>query len=275
LELQTQCIYWKGGLAELKMLAPVIFVLAGVAVLSAKEADEPEANPGRPTVSTPATLAPTGYLQFETGGLTARHSPEFSSRSSAIEVLKLSVSSRLEFLASFEPLVHYRTEGRTANGTAEVFLGAQAVLRQGEGARPTVAASYVRRIYDGGAPELDFGSPRNSLIVLASADVRGFHYDANAIVNEMAQGAVRRAQFAQTLSVSHRMRKGLSISGELWHFTQPFLRSDAVGNLWALAYAARKNLVFDAGFDRGLTGTSTRWEVFAGFTYLLPRRVWH
>ena len=46
-----------------------------------------------------------------------------------------------------------------------------------------------------------------------------------------------------------------------------------MGNLWALGYAARKRLVFDAGFNRGLTGTSTRWEAFAGFTYLLPHRL--
>jgi hypothetical protein len=32
--------------------------------------------------------------------------------------------------------------------------------------------------------------------------------------------------------------------------------------------------VFDAGFDKGLTGTSTQWEGFVGFTYLLPRRLW-
>jgi hypothetical protein len=31
--------------------------------------------------------------------------------------------------------------------------------------------------------------------------------------------------------------------------------------------------VFDAGFNRGLTTTSTRWEAFVGFTYLLPRRL--
>jgi hypothetical protein len=28
------------------------------------------------------------------------------------------------------------------------------------------------------------------------------------------------------------------------------------------------------GFNRGLTSTSTRWEVFVGFTYLLPYRLW-
>ena len=37
---------------------------------------------------------------------------------------------------------------------------------------------------------------------------------------------------------------------------------------------ARNNLVFDAGFNRGLTKSSTRWEAFVGFTYLLPHRLW-
>src|ERR1700693_4180267 len=40
--------------------------------------ETPEANPGRPTVSTPATLTPVGYLQFENGGLYAE--PHLSSQ---------------------------------------------------------------------------------------------------------------------------------------------------------------------------------------------------
>lgn len=235
--------------------------------------DEVEANPGRPTVSTPATLTPTGYLQFETGALGANRSPEFSSRYGFNEVIKLSVERRLQLIASAEPLVHYRADGVSANGTAEVFLGAQAVVSRGEGARPTIAASYFRRIYDGGVPEVDFGSPRNSLLVLASADVKGFHYDANAVFNEQTQAAVHRPQFGQTLSISHHVAGKFSVSGEIWRFTQPFLRSSAVGNLWALGYNARKTLAFDAGFNRGWTSTSTRWEAFVGFTYLLPHRL--
>jgi hypothetical protein len=238
------------------------------------ESDDPEANPGRPTVSTPATLTPVGYLQLETGAIGASHSPEFSSRYGLNEVMKLSVTPRLELIASAEPLVHYRADGASANGTGEVFLGAQAVVSRGEGAKPTIAASYFRRIYDGGVPELDFGSPRNSFLLLASGDVKGFHYDANALFNEQTQGMVHRVQFGQTLSVSHRLVAKLSLSGEIWHFTQPFLRGQAVGNLWAVSYAPRKTLVFDAGFNRGPTSTSTRWEAFVGFTYLLPHRLW-
>jgi hypothetical protein len=250
------------------------FVLVPLSAAQSAESDDAEANPGRPTVSTPATLTPVGYLQFETGVLGASHSPEFSSRYGFNEVMKLSVTPRLEFIASAEPLVHYHANGASANGTAEVFLGAQAVVSYGEGSKPTISASYFRRVYDGGVPEVDFGSPRNSFLILASADVKGFHYDANAIFNEQTQETVHRVQFGQTLSISHPLVGKLSLSGEIWHFTQPFLSGHAVGNLWAVNYAARETLVFDAGFNRGLTSTSTRWETFVGFTYLFPHRLW-
>jgi hypothetical protein len=256
------------------LLFLVCAVLSQPAIAQSQDSDEPEANPGRPTVSTPATLTPVGYLQFESGFTGAGHSPEFSSRYSFNEVLKLSVVRRLELLASVEPIVHSRAQGVTANSPAEVFLGAQGVFYQGEGVKPTLAVSYFHRSYDGGAPEFDFGSPLNSFLLLASADIKGFHYDANAFFTELVKEPVRRAQYGQSLTISHPLIKKLNLSGEIWHFTQPFLRSNAVGTLWALSYTARKTLVFDVGFDHGLTGTSTRWEAFVGFTYLLPHRLW-
>ncbi len=54
-------------------------------------------------------------------------------------------------------------------------MGAQGVLYDGEGVKPTLAVSYFHRAYDGGAPEFDYGSPTSSFLVLASADVKGFH----------------------------------------------------------------------------------------------------
>jgi hypothetical protein len=133
--------------------------------------------------------------------------------------------------------------------------------------------SYFHRVYAGAAPDIDIGSNRNSVLILASADVKGFHYDANVFFNEVIDSGTHRAQFGEALSVSHPLVKKFGISGEIWHFTQPFLRSNAVGNLWALNYNARRNLVLDGGFNRGLTSTSTRWEVFFGFTYLLPHKL--
>lgn len=239
-----------------------------------EQRDEPEANPGRPTVSNPATLTPVGYLQFETGALGATASGEFSTYYEFNEVIKLAVTRRIQLVEASAPVAHSTLAGTSANGLGDVFLGAQVVLLPGEGAKPTLSASYSRRVYGGNAPNLDIGSPLNSSIFYASADVKGFHYDANAVFNEVLEGSVRRLQFGQTLSISHPLGKRFGLSGEIWRFSQPFLRGNAIGNLWAASYTARKNLVFDCGFEKGFTGTSTHWEAFAGLTYLLPHRLW-
>ncbi len=257
------------------LLISLLSVFLGASVAGAQQPDEPAANPGRPTVSTPATLTPVGYLQFESGYQYAIHSPEFSSQSSLNEVVKFSVSRRVQLLVADGPFAHSSVAGQSANGTGGVSLGAQGVLYRGEGARPTVALSYFRQVYAGDTPDVDIGSSTNSALLLLSADVKGFHYDINYLFNEVVEGGVRRAQFGQTLSVSHSLTGKFGLSGEIWRFTQPFLRSNCVGNLWAINYNARRNLVLDAGFNRALTHTSTRWEVFAGFTYVLPYRFFH
>jgi hypothetical protein len=252
----------------------MLFALCSAVKAKAQEPDPPAANPGRPTVSTPAALTPVGYLQFETGFVGAAHSPEFNSRYSLVSVIKLSLEPRLEVLTSVEPIAHFTAGGPTRNATADYFLGAQGMLLRGEGTKPIVALSYSRRLYDGAAPEPDFGSPTNAFSLLASADIKGFHYDANAFFNELVQNSVGRAQYGQSLTVSHPLFHAFTVSGEIWRFTQPFLQSNAIGNLWALSYTARRTLVFDVGFNHGLTRTSTRWEVLCGFTYLLPHRLW-
>jgi hypothetical protein len=234
----------------------------------------PAANPARPTVSTPATLTPVGYLQFESGVFGAWQSPEFSSQWSVNEVVKIAVAPRLQFVAATQPYSRSRVAGQSADATGDSALGVQAVLHPGEGANPTVAVSYFGRVYAGDAPDVDIGSFRNSLNLLFSGDVKHFHYDTNYLFNEMVNTSVRRAQFGQTLSVSHGLPRQFGISGEIWRFTQPFLRTNAIGTLWAVNYTVRPNLVLDTGFDRGLTDTSTRWEFVAGFTYLLPHRLW-
>ncbi len=206
--------------------------------------------------------------------MSAWNSPEFSSQSSFNEVAKVAVTQRLELLAATGPFAHSRATGESTNATGDSALGVQAVIYRGEGVRPTIAVGYFGRVYAGNAPDVDIGSFRNSLTLLFSGDVKGFHYDTNYLLNEMVNGSIRRGQLAQTLSISHPLAGKFGLSGELWHFTQPFLSGNAVGNLWALSYAARPDLVLDTGFDHGLTKTSTRWEFVAGFTYLLPRRLW-
>jgi hypothetical protein len=235
-----------------------------------------EANPGRPTVSTPATLSPVGYLQFETGTLGAEKSDQFSNRTGLEAVMKLSITRRIELIAQTEPMVYSDLGDRTDARPGEVFAGFQAVIHHGEGLRPTVSVSYFRRLYASPAPELDIGTNRQSALLLASFEVRKFHVDTNGIVTEQISddGRVHRAQFGQTLSISHPLAGHLSMSGEIWHFSKPLTRSNAVGLLLAPSYTVNRLLVLDAGMNRGLTAASTRWEIFLGMTYLLPKRLW-
>lgn len=133
--------------------------------------DSIQANPGRPTVSTPATLTPPGYVQLETGALGAEKSGEFSNRTGIQAVLKLSVTQRLELIAVTEPGV---TSDLGAKGDAElgeVFTGLQALVHRGEHAWPTISVSYSRRLYASPAPELDIGTNRQSALLLVSFDV--------------------------------------------------------------------------------------------------------
>ena len=128
----------------------------------------PDANPARPTVSTPATLTPVGYLQFETGSLGATTSPEFGTRIGINQVTKLTVLPRLELVVLTEPYIHSSnsTGGDKEIHPGEVFVGAQAVVLPGDGTRPTIAVSYIRRLYESPAPELDIGTNRQSGAIL-------------------------------------------------------------------------------------------------------------
>lgn len=229
------------------------------------------ANPSRPTVTSTATLVPVGYLQFENGGLYAAGTPGMAAQSSLNQMTKLAVNPRIEFISMWQPWA--RSSPGADNEPGGVMFGAQAVALAGQGSRPTLSFGYLHALYAGRTPSLDVGSAFQSALVMLNIDVKKTHLYSNLIANEQKSAGVRRAQWGQTLCASRDFGHA-SVYGEIWHFTQPMTGGNAAGNLWAVTYAARPNLVFDGGFNRGLTSSSTSWEVFSGFTYLLPRKLW-
>ena len=244
--------------------------------ISSYAQDIPAANPGRPTVSTPATLTPVGYLQFENGALYATNSQEFANQLGLSQVTKLTVAPRLQLLTNWQPIAYTNADRDHTWLPGDISLGAQAVLLPGEKAKPTISAGYFARVREGTSPNIDIGGYTQSALLLVSTDLGSFHIDTNAILNEQRDddSHVRRPQLGETISISHNISKKIDISGELWHFSQPLTHGNCAGNLWAASYTLRPNLVFDTGFNHGLTSTSTQWEAFAGFTYLLPHRLW-
>lgn len=183
----------------------------------------------------------------------------------------------------------------SSHDAGDLLFGVQGLLTLESGPLPTIALGYTHRVRAGTAPDLDIGGNAQSADLLISGDLGQVHYDSNFGVAEQQgfppdnSAPLRRAQYNQSISVTHDLAPGalhndLEITGELWHVTQPLVqtsrygrnstRNNAVGLLVALGYTLRPNLVLDAGFDHGLTSTSSDWQGFAGFTYLLPHRLW-
>ena len=233
----------------------------------------PAANPGRPTVSSPAALTPVGFLQFETGIARATDSPNaVASRFGVANVTKFAVHKRVELLASFEPVVHSHIGDLVISDTGGISAGVQVSIAEGSHGKK-LGASYSRSLYGGNAPDLDVGSAKQTVLLLASGDGAGFHADFNVFLNDQQDGNDRhRLQNGVSICVSHPVGP-ITIAGEFWTFSQPLLDSRTVGTLWAASYAVRPNLVIDAAVNRGFRETSTRWQLLAGFTYLLPHRL--
>jgi hypothetical protein len=240
-------------------------------------------------------------------------SPQTASQYGVNFLAKTAVHPRLMLEVGMQPFAESREVGNqnADGGSGDVLLGAQVVLYLPPSApaetaktpqaphqaltKPTISAAYLGRVHAGTTPDIDQGSYANGLLLLISGDLGKFHYDTNYLFNEQSEserapltGAevmLRRAQFGQTLSVNHPLiGSNLQASIELYHFSQPLLHATANGRyvahanlldgLFALSYSLRPNLVLDCGFSRGFTSTSTQWQSFAGFTYLLPRRLW-
>ncbi len=231
------------------------------------------ANPGRPAMATSALLTPVGHAQFESGLLFAADSAGFSHRSGDEETMRVTVSPLLQFIVAAEPLAHTSTAQETLNQRGDATAGLQVVLMPGHGIKPTISSSYLHLIRMGTASSLDIGGYSNSALLLASCDLGHLHVDANAFLNE-TEGAVRRAQLGEAVAFSHPVTAKLGATAELRHFTQPLTGGSVYSTLWGAGYSIRPNLVIDTGLVDGLTGTSTRWQVASGITYVLPRRLW-
>jgi hypothetical protein len=235
--------------------APLFLLILASLTAHAQTPDPtPAANPARPTVSVPAVLPPTGYLQFEQGFNRAVTSPSGTTAQSAVnQATKIALTSRVLVEVLSAPFT-YNTVFTSASGVTpantiktenagDIDLGVQLVLLKSTGPRPTVDLGYIHRLRTGTAANLDAGDFNHSAVLYLSGDLpHGFHYDSDYQFNEQRSAdngtsvsyspinPVRRLQLVQTLSVSHpifpKSTSGrLSLDLELEHYTQPLVTS--------------------------------------------------
>jgi hypothetical protein len=261
-----------GDMSGVPSTGMVISTPVSVPVTDDKQ-PEITANPGRPAMATSALLTPVGYAQFESGLLFAADSAGFSNRSGEEETMRVTVSPFLQFIVAAEPIAHTSKEQEDLNQRGDSTVGLQVVMMPGHGVKPTISSSYLHLVRMGTASSLDIGGYANSVLLMASSDLGHVHVDANVFLNE-TEGPVRRAQLGQAVALSHPLTPKLGATAELRHFTEPLSGGSVYSTLWAAGYSIRPNLVIDTGLVNGFTGTSTRWQVASGVTYVLPHRLW-
>ncbi len=265
------------------------------AALAPTDETIPQANPARPTVTIPARIPPTGYLQFEQGFVHADSSPGGTLSQTALsQTTKIALTTRLMAQFITEPFARSSVAaagpGTLSDDPGDLDLGVQVLALKSAGVIPAVSVGYIRRVRSGTSANLDVGDSSQSVLLLLGGDLGGgFHYDSNILFNEQNAGLERRAQFGQTLAISRPIlgatfQQRLGAIAELSHFTQPFPtqgsdgsrpdRANAVDLLFVATYSFRPNIIFDVSVDHGLTSTSTQWQGGFGFTYLLPHRLW-
>ena len=256
----------------------------------------PEADPARPTVTLPARIPPTGYVQFEQGFNEANTSPAGTVRQAALnQTTKIALTTRLMTQLISQPYTYNVTAANagglsTDNAPGDLIVAVQGIVHKSAGPVPTAALQYFRRVRAGTSDNLDVADYSQGAMLLLSGDLSGnIHYDSNFAVYEQNNAAVRRPQVQESVELSHPLFAGAThghLAGalDLSSFSQPFVQSDVSGHpvtgahtfgmLFAVSYTLRSNLVFDMSLDHGLTSTSTQWQGGFGFTYLLPHRLW-
>ena len=189
-----------------------------------------------------------------------------------IGLFKFAATCNLEIRWDTDTLLRQTVAGVTQTGFGDNALGFQYRFHRQSRFVPTLAFAYSLEFPSGSvAKGLGTGKYDHLLHLLASKDIRGFHFDFNTsyfFLGRPAMGGTdQNAQM--NLAFSHGIYKKLQFTGEFYGNMQynNGTRSYADG-LWALTVNVTPRLVIDAGIDHALNSAAPfRRNYFVGVTY--------
>ncbi len=235
----------------------------------AQSSDEPAVTPYRPSVSTPAALSATGWLEAEVGGLQSR-GPDSARQVSVPYALKLAFSpdwgiriAGNAFIRDTDP------DGNRSSGFGDtaVILKRRFSVDDASAFGIEVGANLPTATSGLGSSKTDY-----SVNGIYSADVAAYHTDLNLILTRIGaiDPGLGRIQTTWAASLSRQLDSRWGIVGEMSGTRQSGAHSTAQF-LVAGSYNASKSLTLDCGISRGLTSASPNWSIFAGITVLVSR----
>lgn len=263
-----------GGTNGFRILTAVVLLGCRAGVANAVE-ERPEATPYRPTVSTPAALSAPGWLEGEIGGLDAYQRYGASAaphRASVPYTLKFAATEDWGLRVGGEAFVGAHGD----DGGHQVGFGDTTVVAK---RRFAIDDDSAFGLEIGGlfptakrALHLGSGKPDWSANGIYSVDFAGWHGDLNLVETRMGarQDAATRWQGLGALAVSHPLGDRWTAAGEV-SATHQHGDPTAAQLLGAVAYAPRRDCVFDVGAARGLNHASPTWQAFAGITFVIGK----
>jgi hypothetical protein len=235
------------------------------AVSAAEES--PTVTPYRPSVSTPAALSATGWVEVETG-VQRLDGGGASARDSLPYTIKYAFSPDWGIRIGGEALVHARGAG-TEWGDTSFVVKRRFGLDEHHALGLELGATLPT------ASQLHSGSGKTDASVngIYSADLPAqLHTDLNLVLTR--QGAVDagdgRIQTLLAAALSGPVNAQWGWVGELSGTRQSGVAKTAQ-ILCAASYSPARAVTWDFGAARGLTSASTRWSWFSGVTFLAGR----
>jgi len=253
------------------LIAAIPLVVSRPAI--ADDDEPPAATPYRPTVSTPAALSAPHWLEGEFGGLLIldRSSGELSHRASAPYALKYAFTDDWGIRIIGEGIVHASDDGQRQTGFGDTGLVAKRRFAADEA---SAFGLELGALFPTTRPALHLGSGKTDYSVngIYSVDALGWHADLNVIGTRLGatEQALSRWQGTGALALSHPLSEQWSAGGEFSGTRQHGTASTAQF-LGSLAFAARRDLVFDFGAIRRLNRATPTWQAFAGATVVIGR----
>ena len=231
-------------------------------------ADSIEANPNRPTVSNPAHVTQYGVLELEYG-LDAMWPEEQVRQTSANGLFKFGLLCDIELRWTTTSFLSQADTTGTHSTFGDNWLGTEIRFHRQTTWLPTMAFSYAFKIPSASTEDgLGSGHLDHSFTFGASETVAHFTLDFNFtqyLLGQTSGGFDHNQQLA--LAFSHVLRKKLNFAGEFYGQTENSAAPGFASSLWALTYSTSPRLVFDAGFEVGLTSGGPHRHVYGGLTY--------
>lgn len=236
--------------------------------LAAQDPDAITVNPNRPTFATPSRTTQEGVLELE-AGLQRTDFKDASRADFEPILLKLGQTARFEWRLGWNGyLTATAPDGSRAQGFSDPTFGFQWHAVDQDRAGVDAAIGYFHKFAAANAAEgLGSGKADDTLVLLASKDFGAVHLDVNWLHGWIGQPDGRRAgQDSGTISISWPIAGPIGMGAELYTLGPlPGVARDTAFLAYA-SYQPVSRVVFDMGFDHGLSDGAPRWNLFAGVT---------